>query len=48
MTAIKPQQCAYPSCVCVPPQGETVSFAKEAGTDEIAIARDCGHPACSK
>ncbi len=46
----KLNKCAHLSCVCIAPEGEKYcsQFCKDAGSDEVEIACDCGHPACEK
>lgn len=48
MTADKAQKCAHPPCLCIPTGGEKYcsEYCKEAGSGEVEIACDCGHPAC--
>lgn len=43
-------KCAHPACVCIAPAGEKYcsQSCKGAGADEVEIACDCGHPACTK
>jgi len=43
-------KCAHPSCECVTALGEKYcsQFCKDAGAEELEIACDCGHSACSK
>lgn len=48
MSNEKSNKCAHPSCVCTAPQGEKYcsQFCKDAGSNEVEIGCDCGHPAC--
>ena len=42
------KQCAHEPCNCTAPQGEKYcsEFCRDAGSREVEIACDCGHPAC--
>lgn len=44
------KKCAHRPCVCVPPTGDKYcsQFCEDAGGEEVEIACDCGHPACSR
>ena len=48
MAQEKGQKCAHQSCACMAPQGEKYcsQLCEDAGSGEIEIACDCGHPAC--
>lgn len=45
----KQRKCAHEPCNCNVAQGEKYcsDFCKDAGSREVEIACDCGHPACS-
>jgi hypothetical protein len=49
MTSEASTKCAHPPCICVPPVGEKYcsQTCQEAGSEEVEIACDCGHPACT-
>src|ERR1700679_3063184 len=49
MTSEGSTKCAHPPCFCVPPVGEKYcsQTCQEAGSEEVEIACDCGHPACT-
>lgn len=42
------KQCAHEPCLCTVPHGEKFcsEFCKDAGSGEVEIACECGHPAC--
>ena len=46
MATIK--KCAHPSCNCTVKEGDKYcsQYCKDAGSDEVEIACDCGHPSC--
>ena len=43
------EKCAHPPCQCQSGANDKYcsQFCKDAGADEVEIACDCGHPACS-
>jgi hypothetical protein len=45
----KQHKCAHEPCNCNVASGEKYcsDFCKDAGSNEVEIACDCGHPACS-
>jgi hypothetical protein len=47
--ADKNEKCAHPACTCIPPKDNKYcsTYCKDAGSDEVEIACDCGHPACA-
>ena len=42
--------CAHEPCLCTVPAHEKFcsDFCRDAGADEVEIACECGHPACSE
>ncbi len=42
------KKCAHPACSCIPEKGEKYcsSYCKDAGSDDVEISCDCGHPGC--
>jgi len=44
------KKCQHPSCQCViaSDQKYCSQLCKDAGSDEVEIACDCGHPACEQ
>jgi len=50
MAEQKGKICAHEPCQCVVPAGEKFcsDFCRDAGADEVEIACECDHPACSE
>lgn len=44
------EKCAHPSCVCMAPAGKKYcsQICEDAGSAEVEIACECGHPACAE
>ena len=42
------KKCAHPSCLCQVPGSDKYcsQICKDAGSDEVEIACECGHPPC--
>ena len=49
MDSQEQRKCAHEPCNCVVAQGQKFcgDFCKDAGSEEVEIACDCGHPPCS-
>ena len=45
----KQKTCAHEPCLCMVEAHEKFcgDFCRDAGADEVEIACDCGHPACT-
>jgi hypothetical protein len=43
------RKCAHEPCECMAPAGEKYcsDWCKDAGSGEVEIACECGHPECS-
>lgn len=48
MAEEKIEKCAHPPCRCTVTHGDKFcsQFCKDAGSEEVEIACDCGHAAC--
>jgi hypothetical protein len=46
----QPRRCAHEPCNCTVPEGQKYcsDYCKTAGSDEVEIACDCEHAACSQ
>jgi hypothetical protein len=44
------KKCAHVPCLCVPSEGKKYcsQLCEDAGSSEVELACDCGHPACTK
>jgi hypothetical protein len=49
VTEHKETKCAHPACRCITTEHEKYcsQYCKDAGSSELEIACDCGHPSCS-